>query len=102
MTTIALSRTGKISETLLASEDPFAGIPRHVWQSLFILISTIRPEWPIGDIAEAVFRYRRALPFPELSAAAIRAAQDPGTKNTVALKLAMLDAADKWLEAADK
>lgn len=85
-----------------ATKDPYEGVPRHVWQSLFGLISMIRPDWQIDGIAYEIFRFRRALPFPELSAAAIRAAQDSDIKTTFDLRLAVLDAADQWLEAADQ
>ena len=80
--------------------DPYAGTPRHTWQGLFSLVSLIRPDWQINKIAEAIFRYKRTLPFPELSAAAIRAAHDSYIKTTFDLRLAVLDAADQWLEAA--
>ena len=107
MTTIALRSNGKVQAKLNNSEatepieekDPFAGVPRHVWQSLFILIATIRPAWHIDRIAHEVFWFRRSMPFPDLSAAAIRAAQDPTNKSTQDLHLAVLEAADKWIEA---
>ena len=84
------------------TKDPYAGVPRYVWQSLFGLISMIRPDWQIDRIANEIFRFRRSLPFPELSAAAIRAAQDSDIETTIDLRLAVLDAADKWLEAAGR
>ena len=110
MTTIASSRTSEVrasrngsgSTNQAQEKDPYAGVPRHVWQSLFVLISAIRPDWQVDRIAHEIFRFRRALPFPELTAAAIRAAQDSDIKTTFDLRLAVLDAADKWIEAADK
>ena len=81
---------------------PYAGTPRHVWQSLFLLVSTIRPDWGIDEIAHEVFEFRRAMPFPELSAAAIRAVQNPYLKTTVELRLAVLGTASDWLEGIDK
>ncbi|MCA4132950.1 hypothetical protein [Arthrobacter sp. M4] len=100
MTTIALhdSEAAEPAE----AQDPYAGVQRPVWQSLFVLISMIRPDWPLEKIAEVIFRYRRSLPFPELSAAAVRAAQDSSIETIIGLRLAILDAADKWLEVADK
>lgn len=80
----------------------YAGTPRHVWQSLFLLISTIRPEWPLNEISNEVFRFRKAMPFPELSAAAIRAAQNPDLKTAAGLEQALLGAGADWLEGVNK
>ncbi|WP_028265196.1 hypothetical protein [Arthrobacter sp. MA-N2] len=94
--TIALSRTSEIRETIPAtSADPYAGIARHVWQSLFILISMMRPGWNMDEIADAIFTYRSKLSFQDLSAVAIRVAQDSRNKTTLALRIAVREAADR-------
>lgn len=108
--TTSLCRSGRVNvrETCSrptpepAAPDQYEGTPRHVWQSLFLLVSTIRPEWPLNEISNEVFRFRKAMPFPELSAAAIRAAQNPNLMTTAELQLAMLGAGTDWLEGVNK
>lgn len=53
-----------------------ADVPRHVWQSLFVMISMMRPDWPIDRIAEATYGCRELMTFPELTAHVVKVAQD--------------------------
>lgn len=52
-------------------------LQRHHWQSLFVFISTIRPEWPIDQIAFTIFRCRNLQTFPDLVRIAVRVAGSP-------------------------
>lgn len=72
----------------MSAADAYAGTPRHVWQALFVLVSMIRPEWPISRIADATFAGRHKHPFPELSAIALKVAQDRTFKGPGAIRFA--------------
>lgn len=74
--------------TRAASTDEYAGTPRYIWQSLFVLVSTIRPEWPMERIENSVFSLRRERSFPEISAVAVKVASDPRFKGPGAIRMA--------------
>jgi hypothetical protein len=65
-----------MSTSTLMDAPATADVPRHVWQSLFVMISMMRPEWPIDRIANATYGCRDLMTFPELTALAVRVAQD--------------------------
>jgi hypothetical protein len=85
-TTIAPAVHSKPSATE-AELQAYAGTPRHVWQTLFLHISMIRPDWEPEKIAESTFNFRYKYTFPELSAIAIRVAHDQRAKGPGAIGL---------------
>ncbi|MET3949712.1 hypothetical protein [Arthrobacter sp. UYEF36] len=52
-------------------------LDRHQWQDLSGLIASIRPEWPIDQIAFTLDRCRNLQTFPNLVTIAMRVAGSP-------------------------
>lgn len=65
-----------MSTATMTAAPTTADVPRHVWQSLFVMISMMRPDWPIDRIAEATYGCRELMTFPELTAHVVKVAQD--------------------------
>lgn len=70
-----MSTTATAASSLAAATTP--ELDRHQWQNLSGLIASIRPDWPIDQIAYTLDRCRNLQTFSNLVTIAMRVAGSP-------------------------
>lgn len=77
-----------------ADSNPYAteanpNLQRHHWQALASEVNDFRPEWPISEIINTLWRCRGRASFPELTKTALTVAMSPKCKTPGALDLVL-------------